>query len=128
ERLCEVLSKKVRSTSLKSFSITHHCFDAISSNGTGKALPLCLFSGQNWQSQPLLGQLLVVSENQPRLALCFVAGCMGSMSFLPEKFSCSKEQSGSHFPANHICPLVDEDRQVSPGLNPLSEHIVDNRL
>lgn len=34
------------------------------------------------------------------------------MTFLPEKFRRAQEEPGTHFPADDVGPLVDEERQV----------------
>ena len=39
-----------------------------------------------------------------------------------------QEQSRPHFPAHHVGPLIDQDRQIAIRLNPLGIHGSDNRL
>src|SRR5579863_5824346 len=51
---------------------------------------------------------------------------MCCMSFLPEKFSRTKEKSCSHFPSHHIGPLINQQRKIAVGLNPGFICIPDN--
>ena len=48
------------------------------------------------------------------------------MTFLPVKLSCTQEETRAHFPANDICPLVHQNRQVAIGLYPLRVHRANN--
>ena len=41
------------------------------------------------------------------------------MSLLPEEFGGTEERPGAHFPPYHVAPLIAEDGQVPPGLDPV---------
>ena len=50
------------------------------------------------------------------------------MAFLPQEFSGAQEGTGTHFPANDIGPLVDQQRQISIRLDPVFVCIPDDGL
>ncbi|OPZ11773.1 MAG: hypothetical protein BWZ06_01645 [Bacteroidetes bacterium ADurb.BinA261] len=51
---------------------------------------------------------------------------MSRMSFLPKKFGSTEEKTRTHFPANHIRPLVDKQRKIAIRLNPIFIGAPDN--
>src|SRR2546425_5411847 len=48
--------------------------------------------------------------------------------FLPQELGGAQEQPRPELPADHVAPLVQEQRQVAVALDPLREHRVDDRL
>ena len=48
------------------------------------------------------------------------------MPFLPEELCRPKKKSRTHLPTHHISPLVDQDRQIAPRLDPLGVHGTDD--
>ena len=65
-------------------------------------------------------------------ALSFFArfgfGFVHGVAFLPEELRCAQKQPRPHFPAHDVAPLVDENRQVAIGLDPLGVTRADDRL
>src|SRR5437899_3623156 len=59
-----------------------------------------------------------------RLRLGFVDG----MAFLPEKLRRAQKQARPHFPADHVCPLIDQAWQIAGGLNTSRITGTENRL
>ena len=55
-------------------------------------------------------------------------GGMNRMPLLPEKFRGAQKEPGPQLPTNHVGPLVDQDRQIPIGLNPLGIGLTDDRL
>ena len=53
---------------------------------------------------------------------------MRGVAFLPEKLRRAQEQSRTHFPADDIGPLIDQQRQVAIRLNPVAIRIPDDRF
>ncbi len=47
---------------------------------------------------------------------------------LPEEFGGPEKQPRPHLPTYDVRPLVDEKRKIAPGVYPLREAVVDNRL
>ena len=41
------------------------------------------------------------------------------MTFLPEEFACTQEQTSTHLPSHHVAPLVAEYRQIAIRLDPV---------
>jgi hypothetical protein len=56
-----------------------------------------------------------------RGAQSIVSRGVSGVALLPQKFRSSEEGSRAEFPANYIGPLVDLQRQVAVGVNPLPE-------
>ena len=50
------------------------------------------------------------------------------MAFLPEEFGRPQEEPRAHLPADHVGPLVDQDRQIAVRLDPFAVHVADDRL
>ena len=48
------------------------------------------------------------------------------MAFLPEKFRSAQKHARTQFPANHIRPLVIEQRQIAITLNPSGEKMAND--
>ncbi len=44
---------------------------------------------------------------------------MGRVAFLPEEFGRAQEHACAHFPPHHVSPLVDQNRQVAVGCDPI---------
>ena len=57
-----------------------------------------------------------------------LGGLVRGVAFLPEEFRGPQEKARAHFPADDVCPLIDEDRQVAIGLHPLRVARADDRL
>ena len=64
--------------------------------------------------------------------LCFLArfgfGFVNGVAFLPEELCRAQKNARPHFPADDIGPLVDQDRQIAIGLDPLGVTRADDRL
>ena len=50
------------------------------------------------------------------------------MTFLPQKFRCTQENTRTHLPPHHIRPLIDLERQVAIRLHPSGESLSNNRF
>lgn len=48
--------------------------------------------------------------------------------YLPKELQGAHKRPRPHFPSVHICPLVQQKRQVPVALNPLCKHMVDDGL
>ena len=53
---------------------------------------------------------------------------MHGVAFLPEEFGGAQEDARAHFPAHDVGPLVDQNREVAIGLDPLRVARADDRL
>ena len=65
-------------------------------------------------------------KNLDGFSLCFLLRGMGRVAFLPQEFSRTQEEAGTHFPAEHVGPLVDQDGQVAIGVDPVLVRIPDD--
>lgn len=57
-----------------------------------------------------------------------LVGGVGGVALLPEELARTEEHARAHLPADHVGPLVDQQRQVAVALDPLGEVVVDDRL
>lgn len=53
---------------------------------------------------------------------------MRGVALLPKKLEGADEGARPHLPSVHVSPLVQQQRQVAVGLNPLRKHVVHDRL
>ncbi len=118
----------MRCTGLQSFAILHHRFDRKSLIGAWESFASGLLSAYDRHGHVVLGKVGVHVEHLVGLFHCFLGCGVDGVSFLPEKLGGAKEESGSHFPANHVGPLIDQDRQIPIGLHPLGIGRADDRL
>jgi len=100
----------MRSPSLQSFFIAHHCFNSVSMNRSGKFLRFGFTTNQNRHSEIIFGNLAVNFENAAGFLFSFFWCRVGGVAFLPEKFGRSQKKAGTHFPADDIRPLIDQYR------------------
>ena len=66
----------------------------------------------------LAGEFFINPEHFVRLGHGFLHRFVGCVSLLPKKFGRAEEKAGTHFPSDHIGPLVDEQREVAVALHP----------
>ena len=119
ERFCEILSQKVRSTTLQCLSILHQAFDGVSIQCTGETFISRFYPFDYRNSHILLSEVTIHMQHFLCFRFCFLAGRMSRMSFLPQELRSTQEQTGTHLPPHNICPLVTQDRQVTIGINPV---------
>ena len=53
---------------------------------------------------------------------------MGGVPLLPEELARAEEEPSAHFPAHDVAPLVAEQREIAPGVDPVLVRIPDHRL
>ena len=73
-------------------------------------------------------ELFVNVEHLPGLRARFGLGFVDGVAFLPKEFGRAEKDARPHFPADHIRPLIDEDRQVAITLDPLGVARADDGL
>ena len=56
----------------------------------------------------------------------FFTSSMCCVTFLPQEFGSTQEQTCTHFPAHYVCPLVAQDRQVTVWVDPVFISTPDN--
>ena len=114
----EILTEEVRGSGLDGFAVLHHRLDAIGAFGTGEALAFALLSAENRHGKEVASELLINTEHFHRFLLRLGAGFVRCVALLPEKLGGAEKQTGPHFPADDIGPLVEKDRKVAPGFHP----------
>ncbi len=128
ERLGEVLAEVVGGAGLERLVVLHQRLAGVGPQRAGELLALGLAPGDHRHRHPLLHEAPVEPEDQERLLLRLRLGGVGGVALLPEELGGAQEEPGAHLPADHVAPLVDQQRQVAPALDPLGEHRVDDRL
>lgn len=120
--LGEILTQIVRCGTLNCSSILwNHCLNCCSVVATWKLLQLTLLAFYHWNCEYFFISTLVELKNVQSLCIGLLLGGMGSVTFLPQEFSCSDEWSWMlELPSDDVCPLIKFDWQVSVTLNPLS--------
>ena len=115
----------MRSTCLQCLSVLHESLDAESFLGTGKTLAVGLATNNNGNAKVIFNEIGIYVNHLVGFFHCLLLGCVCGMTFLPQEFGSTQEQTGTHFPTNYICPLVYKDRQVAVRLNPVAVGVPD---
>ena len=50
------------------------------------------------------------------------------VAFLPKEFARSQKDARAKFPANNVCPLVQQQRKIAVALHPLGHELADDRF
>jgi hypothetical protein len=98
------------------------------STAPGKALVLGLLAGNDRERHVFLGERAVHLERAHRLGAGVRGVLVGGVAFLPEELAGAEEHPRAHFPADHVGPLVEQQRQVAPRLDPAAHRVADDRL
>ena len=97
-------------------------------NGTSESLVGSLHAFDDRHGHPFLRKFGVHIEDGQRFSDGLLFGSMCGVALLPEEFRCAKEQAGAQLPAHHVCPLVDEQREVTVAVNPSAVGVPDDGL
>ena len=128
EGLSEVLTQEMGCSGLKCFSVLHHCLDGKGVESTCESLVGTLVSNDYRQGHSIAREIRIYAHHFHSLGCCLFACGVGCVTFLPKEFGCAQERPGSHLPAHDIAPLVAENRQVAPALNPIFVNAPDDGL
>ena len=115
----KVLAKEMRGASLDRFPVLGHRFDRRRLDSARKFFALGFFAGKNRDGAIIAHKSFIDAEHAKRFFARFPLGLVHGVPFLPQEFRSAQEQSGPHFPAHNIGPLIDQDRQVAIRLHPL---------
>ena len=126
EGAAEVLSEEVRGAGLKRLTVLHHGLDGVRLEGAGEAFAGRLDAADDGHGHVVLGKVGIDALHLDRLLLGLLAGGVGRVAFLPEEFGGAKEEARAHLPTHDVGPLVDEDRQVAVGLDPVFIRVPDD--
>src|SRR4029078_4257195 len=81
----EVLSEKMRCSSLDRFAVLHHRFKSQCFHSAGKLFALRFRAGKNRNGEVISDKSFVQIQNQSRLRARFSLGFVNGVAFLPEK-------------------------------------------
>src|SRR5271156_4317326 len=126
ERFREVLAEIVGGAGLQRFAVAHHGFDGEGLVGAGETLGVGFASGNYRDGGFLPGEIRVDVQHLAGFEFGFGQRGVRGVAFLPEKLQRSQEELGAQFPAHHAVPLIDQQRQVAVGLNPLGVSVADD--
>lgn len=129
ESLREALAELVAGTHLEGFAIADHGFGGPGCGGAGEAFAFGLAPEQHGDRHHVDHEVGVdVSQYPQGVIVRLPGGGVSCMAFLPQELGRSQEEPWAKFPAHHVCPLVDEQRQVTVALGPFGEERVYDRL
>ena len=99
---------------LESLSILHHGLDGHGVQGSCEPF-IRTFMAHNYRKRhPVAREIGIDIHHLGCLGNCLLLSGMGSVTLLPEKLGGPQEKTGTHFPANNICPLVAQNRKIAP--------------
>ena len=119
ERLCEVLAQEVGRTGLQGLAVLHHRLDGHRVDGAGETLARALVAHHHGQGHDVTGKAGVHVHHALLLRLGLLGGGVGGVALLPEELRGAEEQTGAHLPAHDVAPLVAQDGEVAPGMDPV---------
>ena len=99
--------------------VLHHGFDAIGFNRAGEPFIGRLDTFDDWHRHVVFGKVGVNVQHLAGFGFGFFLGGVGRMAFLPQELGGTQEEAGTHFPADHVGPLVHQDGQVAVRLDPI---------
>jgi hypothetical protein len=128
EHLGKVLAKAVGGSGLNTSTRSRHKgFNSGGVISSREFFIFSLFAGNDRNSQQFFIDFLVEIQNVHDFSGSFFFGSKDSVTFLPEEFSGSDKGCGLfEFPSDHICPLVELQRKISMGSNPVGVRRVHN--
>ena len=109
----------MRCSGLKRLAVTHHGFNRIGMIRAGELFFLRLPAFDNGQRHEFFREPAIDAEHAERLLLGVFVRCVRRVTFLPQEFSCSQKQPRAHLPSHHVAPLINEQRQIAIGLDPV---------
>ena len=128
ERLAEVLPQIVTGARLQRQPVLHHAFDRVAAQRPGKLLRPRLHALDHRHRHDVFRHFGVDIQDPQHFLHGLGVVRMRRMPFLPEELRSSQEHARAQFPAHDVGPLVHQDRQIAPALNPLREEMADDGL
>ena len=102
----------MRRTGLQGLAVLHHGLDAESIEGPGETLVLRLVADHYRQGHVGTGEVGIDLHHPLSLLHSFLSRSVGRVSLLPQELCGTEEKAGSHLPAHHIGPLIDQYGQI----------------
>ena len=126
--LGEVLAEIVRRSRLQRFAVGHERLDRIRLDRAGKAFARALDAGVDWNGGDVFREVTIDAEHAQRLLACLLRVCVRGVAFLPQEFHRAQKRARGLFPAQHVTPLIDENRQIAIRFDPLRIHDADDNF
>lgn len=129
EGLGEVLPQLVAGAELERLAVTHHAFAGVGGDRPGEALTGRLQADDHRDAEHVDHQVLVrLVHDPPGVRPRVVAGRVRGVPLLPEELAGAQEDPGAQLPADHVGPLVEQQREVAVGVDPLGHELADDGL
>ena len=130
KHFCEVLTQVVRGGSLYSSSIFR--YPSLNSRcliSSWEFLRLSLYSFTHWNGEDFFVNSVIELQVVVHLSFSLLISSMSSVTFLPQKFTCSNEWSRVlELPSDDVSPLIEFKRKISMTLNPVCVGRIHNGL
>ena len=118
-RARKILAEKMRGAGLDRLPVLDHRFDAERLHRAGKAFALGFLAAENRDREMIAHELFVNVEHLLGFRARFGFGFVDGVALLPEELGRAQKNARPHFPADHVGPLIDQNRQVAITLDPL---------
>ena len=126
EGFAEILAQVVTGAGLQRHAVLHHRFHGERFQGAREFLGLGFYAFDHGHRHHVFGDLGIDIENAQHLLHRFFVRRVRGVAFLPEKLRGAEKHARAQFPADHVGPLVIEQRQVAIALNPFREKMADD--
>ena len=128
ERFREVLPEIMRRTRLQRAAVAHQRLDRIGARCARELFAFALLPVDHGHRELGLRKLLVEREDLQRLLLRLGLGLMRRMPFLPQELRRAQERTRHLLPPDDVGPLVDQDGEIAPRLDPFRVERADDDL
>src|SRR6201987_4397356 len=128
KRLGEILAKVVRRAKLQRLAVSHHRFKRLR-RVRPRELPGIRFAPRNhWYGSFIPRKIRINVPHLSRFRFRLFGGGMSGVTLLPEEFEGAQEKLRAKLPAHHAVPLIDQNRKIAVGLDPLRIGVTDDRF
>ena len=108
--------------------VAHHRLDGVRVDGAGERLAARLAPPDDRDGQPVLGHRAIRLEAGGDLVGGLLLGGVEGVRLLPQELGRAQEEARAQLPAHDVVPQVHQQRQVAVGLDPVLDHLGDDRL
>ena len=115
----KILAEEMRGTRLNRFAILDHRFNAERLDRAREAFALRFLTAENRNGEMVAHESRIDFEHLFRLRQRLHLRLVDGVALLPKEFSRAQENSRTHFPADDIGPLIDENGEIAIALHPL---------
>ena len=109
-------------------AVAHHRLDGGAVDRAGELLAIALHPLDHRDRRFVDREIGVDAHHAAGFLLGFLLGGVRGVPLLPEELGGAQEEPRAHLPAHDVGPLVDQQRQVAIGADPLAVHVPDDGL